>query len=161
MSGFRIPERGSVDKNSSLSFQLDSRVYTGFKGDTVASALLASGEKVFGRSFKLHRPRGIWGMGNEEPNVFLDVTRNGKTTPNLRATLIPLTDNLLLKSSNSWPDARKDWLGALDLLRKFIPPGFYYKTFIQPNWLFWEPLIRRLAGIGHLDPENYPMTHAS
>lgn len=158
MSGFRIPERGSVDKNSPLSFQLDSRVYAGFKGDTVASALLASGEKVFGRSFKLHRPRGIWGLGNEEPNVFLDVTRNGKTTPNLRATLIPLTNNLLLKSSNSWPDARKDWLGALDLLRKFIPPGFYYKTFIQPNWLFWEPLIRRLAGIGYLDPENYP-TH--
>ncbi|MCY4309156.1 MAG: 2Fe-2S iron-sulfur cluster-binding protein [Rhodobacteraceae bacterium] len=157
MSGFRIPERGSIDKNSPLSFQLDNRVYTGFKGDTVASALLASGERVFGRSFKLHRPRGIWGMGNEEPNIFLDATRNGKTTPNLRATLIPLTDNLVLKSSNSWPNARKDWLGSLDLLRKFVPPGFYYKTFIQPNWLFWEPLIRRLAGIGHLDPENHPM----
>ncbi len=156
MSGWRIPERGSVDHKSPLTFQFDGKVYSGFKGDTVASALLASGEKLFGRSFKLHRPRGIWGMGNEEPNIFLDVTHNGKTTPNLRATLVPLENDLSLKSSNSWPKAQKDWLATLDLLRKFIPSGFYYKTFIYPNWLFWEPLIRRLAGIGHLDPENYP-----
>lgn len=156
MSGWRIPEAGSIDQNSPLTFQLDGKTYSGFKGDTVAAALLASGEKVFGRSFKLHRPRGIWGMGNEEPNIFLDVNQNGKTTPNQRATLIQLDNNLDLKSSNSWPNAQKDWFGALDLLRKFIPPGFYYKTFIYPNWLFWEPLIRRLAGIGHLDPENYP-----
>ncbi len=156
MSGWRIPEKGPVDQKTPLSFQLDGKIYTGLKDDTAAAALLASGERIFGRSFKLHRPRGIWGMGNEEPNIFLDVTKNGKSIPNQRATLVQLENNLVLKSSNSWPNARKDWLGALDLLRKFIPPGFYYKTFIYPNWLFWEPLIRRMAGIGHLDPENHP-----
>ena len=156
MSGWRIPEKGAADQNSPLTFQLDGKIYSGHKGDTVAAALLASGEKVFGRSFKLHRPRGIWGMENEEPNIFLDVSQNGKSTPNQRATLVQLEHNLVLKSSNSWPNAQKDWLGALDLMRKFIPPGFYYKTFIYPNWLFWEPLIRRLAGIGYLDPKNCP-----
>ncbi len=156
MSGWRVPGKGSIDHKSPLIFQLDGKNYSGFEGDTAASALLASGEKLFGRSFKRHRPRGIWGMGNEEPNIFFDVTQDGKTTPNLRAPLVTLTNNLSLRSSNSWPNAQKDWLGVLDLLRKFIPPGFYYKTFMSPNWLFWEPLIRRLAGIGYLDPENYP-----
>ena len=156
MSGWRLPDGGSVDRRSLITFQLDGKTCSGFEGDTVAAAMLASGEKIFGRSFKLHRPRGIWGMGNEEPNIFLDVSSNGKSTPNQRATLVQLANNLVLNSSNSWPNAKKDWLGALDLLRNFIPPGFYYKTFISPNWLFWEPLIRRMAGIGHLDPDNFP-----
>ncbi len=90
MSGWRLPDGGAIDRSRPLPFSFDGKALSGFAGDTLASALLASGLRVLGRSFKYHRPRGLWGFGGEEPNAIFDVTEEGVTTPNLRATLTPL-----------------------------------------------------------------------
>ncbi|MBY6162103.1 (2Fe-2S)-binding protein [Mameliella alba] len=156
MSGWRHPELGQIDRAQPLSFRFDGATVGGYAGDTLASALLASGRRVIGRSFKYHRPRGLWGMGGEEPNALFDVTLDGVTTPNARATLTPLRDGMALASVNAPGGAARDPLRLLDLAQRFLPAGFYYKTFIAGGWMRYEPMIRRMAGLGRLDPGNRP-----
>ena len=160
MSGWRLPSGGGIDRDRPLGFTFDGQRLTGFAGDTLASALLASGPRILGRSFKYHRPRGLWGMGGEESNAIFDVTLNGKTTPNLRATQMMLTDGMALASVNAAPDAARDRFGVMDLAHRFIPAGFYYKTFMTLGWMRWEPMIRRMAGLGRVDPSHHPAADA-
>ncbi len=168
MSGYRLKSGGRVDRDCPVSFCFDGRSYQGVAGDTLASALLASGVMLFGRSFKYHRPRGVLGAGNEEPNALVSVDRgHGRVTPNLRATTVELYDGLIAHSQNRWPSLKHD-LGAInDRLGVFLPAGFYNKTFMWPR-SFWdklyEPAIRRMAGLGEApteeDPDHYAATYA-
>ncbi|RXV59451.1 sarcosine oxidase subunit alpha family protein [Roseovarius sp. A46] len=157
MSGWRHDKAGdAIDRNSPRYFSFDGKPLSGFAGDTLASALLASGTQVLGRSFKYHRPRGLWGLGGEEPNAIFDVTENGRTTPNTRATTESLRDGMALGSVNTAPDALRDRGAILDRLNRFLPGGFYYKTFMAFGWMRWEPMIRRMAGLGRLDSGHRP-----
>ncbi|MEM9900967.1 MAG: 2Fe-2S iron-sulfur cluster-binding protein [Pseudomonadota bacterium] len=157
MSGWRHTALGSeIDRARPLTFSFDGAHVAGFEGDTLASAVLASGHRIVGRSFKYHRPRGLWGMAADEPNAIFDVTANGVTTPNLRATTTPAQEGLDVRSVNAAPSAADDWFGLLDLAHRFLPAGFYYKTFMLAGWMAYEPLIRRLAGLGRLDPAHTP-----
>jgi sarcosine oxidase, subunit alpha len=162
---FRTPtEVGSrIDRSRPLNFSFDGKAYTGFQGDTLASALLANGVHLVGRSFKYHRPRGIFSAGPEEPNALVAVRRDAaRYVPNLRATQVELYEGLQTESQNRWPSLDFD-LGAVnDLISPFIPSGFYYKTFMWPRnaWhSFYEPRIRAAAGLGHSpeqpDPDRY------
>jgi sarcosine oxidase subunit alpha len=139
-----------------LAFSFDGKPLSGLEGDTIASALLAEGVRVVGRSFKYHRPRGIVGAGAEEPNAIVDVTLAGKTTPNVRATTEPLVDGMAVRAVNAAPTAEADRAGFLDRFAAFIPAGFYYKTFLWPDWHLFEPRIRAMAGLGRLDPAHEP-----
>jgi sarcosine oxidase, subunit alpha len=150
----RLPTGGGIDRGQSLAFTFDGSPHTGLKGDSIASALLASGVRVVGRSFKYHRPRGVWGAWTEEPNAIVDVTRGGLTTPNLRATTEALENDLAVRSVNASPTAIADRAAVLDQLSAFLPAGFYYKTFIWPRWETFEGAIRAMAGLGRLDPLN-------
>ncbi len=168
MSGFRLDQGGRIDRSRSINFSFDGVTYQGFAGDTLASALLANGVVLFGRSFKYHRPRGLLGAGSEEPNALVSVSRGtGRYTPNLRATAVELYEGLTATSQNRWPSLKFD-LGAInDRLGMFLPAGFYNKTFMWPR-SFWdklyEPLIRRAAGLGEapseVDPDHYSATYA-
>jgi sarcosine oxidase subunit alpha len=152
-----------VDRTRVLNFTFDGRPYTGFQGDTLASALLANGIHLVGRSFKYHRPRGIFSAGAEEPNALVAVRRDAaRYTPNLRATQVELYEGLQAESQNRWPSLDFD-VGAInDLVSPFIPAGFYYKTFMWPRsaWhSLYEPRIRATAGLGvapeQPDPDRY------
>ena len=168
MSGHRLPSGGRIDRASPIHFRFDGKSYSGFAGDTLASALLAHGVTLFGRSFKYHRPRGLLGAGSEEPNALVSVDKGpGRFTPNLRATGIEIYDGLNAVSQNRWPSLKTD-LGAInDRLGMFFPAGFYNKTFMWPR-SFWdrlyEPAIRRMAGLGDAptaeDPDTYASTYA-
>ncbi len=156
MSGLRLPSGGGVDRGRPLAFTFDGKPYGGSEGDSIASALIASGVSVVGRSFKYHRPRGIWGAWTEEPNAIVDVTRGGVTTPNLRATTEALENDLVVRSVNAAPTAAADRAALLDKLSAFLPAGFYYKTFLWPRWETFEGAIRGMAGLGRVDPDNRP-----
>src|ERR1700686_3632451 len=137
-----------IDRAHPLSFTFNGRRLYGFRGDTLASALLANGVGLVGRSFKLPRPRGIWSCGVEEPSALVDIGRGARRTPNVRATLLPLAEGLAAESVNCWPSVGFD-LGALTgACAALLPAGFYYKTFKWPNWHLFEPAIRRMAGLG-------------
>ena len=153
MSAKRLASGGSeIDRARPLSFTFDGRPVEGFAGDTVASALLASGRRVVGRSFKYHRPRGLWGAGVEEPNALVDIERDGRRTPNARATTEPARDGIVARSVNAVPNAEHDRNAFLDRFSRFIPAAFYYKTFMWPDWHLFEPRIRAMAGLGTVDP---------
>ncbi|MFP6773636.1 MAG: 2Fe-2S iron-sulfur cluster-binding protein [Alphaproteobacteria bacterium] len=162
----RLPSGGRIDRGKPLSFTFDGRRYQGFAGDTLASALLANGVRVVGRSFKYHRPRGIFGIGSEEPNALVQIGEGSRSEPNIRATQIDLHDGLVARSQNNWPSLRWDVAGVLGLLGRFLPAGFYYKTFMWPAnlWPRYEDLIRRTAGMGKSptapDPDIYEKRHA-
>jgi sarcosine oxidase subunit alpha len=157
MTGWRHDSLGrDIDRARPLRFTFDGRDVRGVAGDTIASALLAAGLRVVGRSFKYHRPRGIWGMGAEDPNAIFDITLDGVTRPNQRGTLTALQDGMAVRSVNAAPDAARDRFGALDLAHRFLPAGFYYKTFMAMGWMRWEPMIRKMAGLGRLDPAHAP-----
>jgi sarcosine oxidase, subunit alpha len=156
VSGVRLPSGGGVDRGRPCVFTFDGRPHVGFEGDSIASALLANGVGIVGRSFKYHRPRGIWGAWTEEPNAIVDVTRGGSTTPNLRATTEPLENDLAVRSVNAAPTAAGDRAALLDRLSPFLPAGFYYKTFLWPRWETYEGAIRAMAGLGRVDPDNRP-----
>ena len=157
MSGFRVPTGGAVDRGRPLAFTFDGKPFLGFQGDSIASALLANGVRVVGRSFKYHRPRGVWGAWTEEPNAIVDVTRSGRTTPNLRATVETLENDLQARSVNAAPTAAEDRAALIDRFSAFMPAGFYYKTFLWPRWETFEPAIRAMAGLGRVDPDNRPL----
>ncbi|MDZ4869592.1 MAG: sarcosine oxidase subunit alpha family protein [Alphaproteobacteria bacterium] len=157
--GYRLASGGRIDRSRPLHFRMDGVMHSGFAGDTLASALLANGVRVVGRSFKLHRPRGVMAAGVEETNALVDVGKGANAEANLKATEIELVDGLEARSVNAWPRADRDALGVLGLLKPFLPAGFYYKTFIRPSWDTYEGMIRRAAGLGHapvgVDPDTY------
>jgi sarcosine oxidase, subunit alpha len=152
----RLATGGAVDRVRPLAFTFDGKPYVGFAGDSIASALLANGVSIVGRSFKYHRPRGVWGAWTEEPNAIVDVTRDGKTTPNLRATTEPLENYMTVRSVNAAPTAAADRAALIDRLAPVLPAGFYYKTFLWPRWETFEGSIRAVAGLGRVDPDNRP-----
>jgi len=148
-----------LDRSQRLSFQFNGRTLSGHPGDTLASALLANGVDLVGRSFKLHRPRGIFSCGVEEPTGLVDLSVGATRTPNMRATLVELYEGLVAASVNCWPSVEFD-LGAVNnKMAALLPAGFYYKTFKWPNWHLFEPGIRRMAGLGRAsgqpDPDRY------
>ena len=163
----RLPEGGLIERSRSLSFTFDGRQYSAHPSDTLASALLANGVHLTGRSFKYHRPRGIYSAGPEEPNALITLGRGGRTEPNIPATVVEVYDGLAGRSQNRWPTLKVDLLAINSLLKPFLPAGFYYKTFMWPR-SFWyrlyEPMIRRAAGLGALsgeaDPDRYAHAHA-
>jgi sarcosine oxidase subunit alpha len=142
-----------IDRSHPVSFTFNGRPLTGFRGDTLASALLANGVRLVGRSFKLHRPRGVWSCGVEEPSALVDVGEGRRRTPNIRTTMLPIVEGLCARSVNCWPGVKLD-LGALTgAFAALLPAGFYYKTFMWPNWRLFEPAIRRMAGLGRAPRE--------
>ncbi len=146
----RLDEGGRIDRSRPLSFRFNGKPYAGFAGDTLASALLANGVMLVGRSFKLHRPRGIVGSGAEEPNAIMQIGSGTEATPNLRATQVLLYDGLEARSTRGWPGLRLD-IGAINnQLSRVFGAGFYYKTFMRPQrmWKHYEWLIRHSAGFG-------------
>jgi len=149
----RVQGKGQIDRSQPLRFSFDGVEYQGFKGDTLASALLANDVRLVGRSFKYHRPRGVLTAGSEEPNAMVEVVDGNHHTPNVRATMQELFDGLAARSQNRYPSLKHDLLGVNDLFAPFLSAGFYYKTFMWPR-AFWErlyePLIRRAAGLGTL-----------
>ncbi|QKD00305.1 sarcosine oxidase subunit alpha family protein [Mesorhizobium loti] len=153
MTASRLTTGGSaIDRSCPIRFSFDGATVDGFAGDTIASALLANDVAVVGRSFKYHRPRGIWGGGVEEPNALVDVG-GPQATPNTRATTEPARDGLVAKSVNATPNALADRNAFLDRFSRFIPAAFYYKTFMWPDWHMFEPRIRAMAGLGKVDTD--------
>ena len=162
MSSHRLSSGGRIDRSKTVAFRFDGQDLTGHPGDTLASALLANGVQLVGRSFKYHRPRGILTAGTAEPNALVTTGMGGRTEANSRATMIELYDGLTARSQNRWPSLAFD-VGAVNgLLSPFLSAGFYYKTFMWPA-AFWEkvyePLIRKAAGLGkasyEADPDSY------
>ncbi len=163
----RLETGGVIDRDKKLGFTFDGRSYTGYEGDTLASALLANGVLLLGRSFKYHRPRGLLAAGSEEPNALVQLETGSYTEPNTRATCVELYEGLVARSQNCWPSAGFD-IGAINsLVSRFLPAGFYYKTFMWPAsmWMTYEKFIRKAAGLGVSpstpDPDNYHSTYAS
>ena len=158
---FRNPEGGRINRTRLLRFSFDGTSYAGYAGDTLASALLANGIKLVGRSFKYHRPRGIIGIGPEEPNALVQLREGARIEPNVRATQTELYDGLVATSQNRWPSLHFDVGGFSNVLSRFFPAGFYYKTFMWPAgaWQYYERFIRRAAGLGKSpsepDPDRY------
>ena len=154
--------QGLVDINSEITFAFNDKQYTAHPGDTLASALLANGQRMVGRSFKYHRPRGVFSSGSEEPNALVELRRGAHLEPNTRATVTELFDGLQARSQNHRGPLGFDLMGINDLLSPFLSAGFYYKTFMWPK-AFWEklyePIIRASAGLGSLsglpDPDTY------
>jgi methylglutamate dehydrogenase subunit C len=164
---FRMETGGLVDRTRAISFTFDGHTYAGHPGDTLASALLANGVRLVGRSFKLHRPRGIFSAGTEEPNALAELGEGARREPNTRMTTTELHDGLVAGSQNRYPSLRFDLLSVNSLIAPLLSAGFYYKTFMWPAsfWeKFYEPLIRRSAGLGRAarepDPDRYEAMHA-
>jgi sarcosine oxidase subunit alpha len=155
-----------IDRTHKIHFSFDGKQMMGFAGDTVASAVLANGQRLFGRSFKYHRPRGVIGLGSEEMNALIGVGDGVRREPNLRATQIELYESLTAVTQNHWPSLKFDIGSINSKFSRFIPGGFYYKTFMWPK-TFWkhvyEPFIRRAAGLGKApegsDPDTYENIH--
>jgi heterotetrameric sarcosine oxidase alpha subunit len=164
---FRLEGGGLIDRTTALRFRFDNRELVGHKGDTLASALLANGVRLVGRSFKYHRPRGIFTAGSDEPNALVELRSGARREPNTRATTAELYDGLEATSQNRWPSLEFDLMAVNGLLGPLISAGFYYKTFMWPA-AFWEkvyePLIRRAAGLGRAsrlpDPDAYEQAYA-
>ncbi len=162
----RLASGGRIDRSKTLLFRFDGLNLQGHPGDTLASALLANGVRVLGRSFKYHRPRSVLTAGPYEPSALVELRSEARREANVPATTIELFDGLRSTSQNRWPSLSFD-MGAINsTFSRFLPAGFYYKTFMWPP-AFWEkvyePLIRRAAGMGRAsrepDPDTYEHTH--
>lgn len=155
-----------IDRSKPLDFSFDGKKLKGFAGDTLASALLANNVSTVARSFKYHRPRGITGIGIEEPNGFVEIGQGAQRLPSQHAVSVPLTQGLYARSQNAWPSLHFDLHGLIDRARPLLPAGFQYKTFKWPvkAWSFYESRIRKLGGIGRIpdgpDPDRYEHVHA-
>ena len=156
-----------IDRDRPVEFTFNGRALRGLAGDTLASALLANGQMLMGRSFKYHRPRGPVASGPEEPNALVNMGSGGRLEPNQRATVTELFDGLAATSQNHWPTLETDFGAANSLAARMLPAGFYYKTFIHPRWAWkhlFEPIIRRSAGLGRApverDVDRYEHVHA-
>ncbi len=148
---YRLDNIGLINRDKKVSFKFNGKRYYGYEGDTLASALIANGVHLIGRSFKYHRPRGFFGSGVDEPYAKVQLYKNGESEPNVSATEIEIFEGLESESVNCWPSVNFD-VGAINnFLNKFLPAGFYYKTFMWPK-SFWykiyEPFIRKAAGFG-------------
>lgn len=166
MTGSRLSRGGRIDRTRPLGFTFEGRRYTGYAGDTLASALIANDVLLVGRSFKLHRPRGIMSAGAEEPNALVQLEGGAFAQPNQRVTQVELYDGLVARSVNAWPSLRRDVAALSGWLSPMMAAGFYYKTFMWPR-AFWrriyEPAIRHMAGLGVApvapDPDTYDKIH--
>jgi len=149
----RVEGRGRIDRSQPVSFTFDGKTVRGFKGDTVASALLGRDIRLMGRSFKYHRPRGVLTAGSEEPNALIQVGKGHAMVPNVRATVQEVHEGLMVTSQNRVGPIDRDLMAVNDLMWPFLSAGFYYKTFMWPR-AFWEglyePIIRRAAGLGRM-----------
>ncbi len=168
MSGYRLADRGLVDRSRTIGFAWDGRTMQGFAGDTLASALMANGEHVVGRSFKYHRPRGVMSAGPEEGGALVTVGAGARREPNAKATQVEICPGLTAFGQNAWPNVRFDLGRVNDLFNRFFAAGFYYKTFMgfgrgTAEWMFFEKLIRHAAGMGSAsrepDPDSYDIVH--
>ena len=165
---WRLERGGEIDRSRRLGFEFDGTRYEGFAGDTLASALLANGVHLVARSFKYHRPRGIFSAGCEEPSALVQLARGARTEPNTRPTVVELYEGLQAASQNRWPSLRFDVGAVANALWPLLPAGFYYKTFMWPGtprgWLKYEHFIRRAAGMGTAprtpDPARYGHQYA-
>jgi sarcosine oxidase, subunit alpha len=161
---YRLDSGGLIDRSRVLAFEHDGRRLSGFGGDTLASALLANGQRIVGRSMKFHRPRGVFSSGMEEPNGLVQLGDAESAIPSARATLVPLAQGLRSRSQAGWPSVQFDVLRVLDAAAPLFAAGFYNKTFMWPRWSWFEPAIRRLAGLGTspvlADPDHYELRNA-
>ncbi|MEC8918227.1 MAG: sarcosine oxidase subunit alpha [Pseudomonadota bacterium] len=163
----RLAQGGRIDRARTLSFTFNGKRYSGHTGDTLASALLANGVDIVNRSFKYSRPRGIVAAGAEEPNALVQLgSIEAAQVPNVRATQQALFDGLTAQSTNGWPNVQRDVMSLVGKLGgRFMPPGFYYKTFMAPAsmWMTYEKYIRKGAGLGRSpmerDPDSYDHLH--
>lgn len=162
MSGQRLPEQGlRIDRSKPLRFTFNGRSYSGFAGDTLASALLAAGETVLSRSWKYHRPRGILTAGIEEPAALAQIESGAHTIPNAKMPEVELYADLRAEAVNAWPAAWQRWLSINRNFSALFPAGFYYKTFMWPAkaWMLYEKIIRKAGGLGAaptaLDNDRY------
>ena len=151
----RLHNTGRINRARQIDFTFNGRTMSGYEGDTLASALLANGVMLVGRSFKYHRPRGIVTAGTEEPNALVQLERGASTISNMLATRVPLYDGLDAASVNCWPSPSFDVMAVNSLFHRMLPAGFYYKTFMWPvsGWKVYEHFIRRAAGLGR-SPEQ-------
>ncbi|HEX3537549.1 MAG TPA: 2Fe-2S iron-sulfur cluster-binding protein [Stellaceae bacterium] len=164
---YRLASGGRIDRSRVLPFQFGDGEYEGHPGDTLASALLANGVRLVGRSFKYHRPRGFFAAGPEEPSALVQLEAAAFAEPNRLAPDIPLYNGLRASRQHAWPSLNFDLGAFADRAAPFLPAGFYYKTFIRPaaawRWL-WEPALRHMAGLGRApdepDPSRYDHAHA-
>ena len=162
--GYRLEKGGHIDRSQQIHFRWNGRKMPAFAGDTVASALLANDVAIVGRGMKLHRPRGVFSIGPEEPNAFVSLGRGAELEPSARATMIPVREGLEVRAQNAWPGVGFDLGRTLDRTAGLWHAGFYNKTFMWPSWNFWEGQIRRMAGIAKAprerDPARYDAVHA-
>jgi sarcosine oxidase subunit alpha len=160
----RLPDGGVIDRSRPLQFTFDGRQLTGYAGDTLASALLANEVRVVARSFKYHRPRGIYTAGEEEPCALVEIGDGNARVPTCRAPMVPLTDGLVARSQHCWPSLEFDVGRIIDFTHRLWPAGFYNKTFKWPDWQSWEGWVRRAAGLGRPltgpDPDRYEQVNA-
>ena len=162
----RLPIGGRIDRATSLPFTFNGKRYEGCAGDTLASALLANGVTLVARSWKYHRPRGIVGSGVEEPNAIVQLENGARTIPNARATEVALYEGMVANSVNAWPSVDFDLMAMSGLFARFMPAGFYYKTFMWPRsfWMKYEHFIRKASGLGTApgepDPDVYDKMNA-
>lgn len=173
MSAKRLDSGGRIDRNQPVKFQWDGKPLRGYDGDTLASALLANGQTILGRSFKYHRPRGLMSAGVEESGAIVTIGSADRTDANVKATMQELYEGLEASGQNAWPNVRYDVGGVNNALGRFFSAGFYYKTFmgIPPFewgrgtgvWMQYEKLIRKAAGMGRAsrepDPDSYEHGH--
>lgn len=167
MTSYRLDKGGLIDRSTALRFTFDGALHVGHQGDTLASALLANGVTLMGRSFKYHRPRSVITAGAAEPNALVELREGGRKEANTRATMVELYDGLVSKSQNNWPSLNFDVGAVTSLASSVFVAGFYYKTFMWPK-SFWEkiyePIIRRAAGLGTAsklpDPDKYEKSYA-
>lgn len=155
----RLQSGGVIDRRKPITFRFNGKTYRGYEGDNLASALLANGVDVFARSFKYHRPRGVFSAGEEEPCALVETGEGASRAPTCRAPMVPLTEGLVANSQTGWPSVDFDLGRVIDFTHGLWPAGFYNKTFKWPSWQSWEGLIRKSAGLGRPltepDPDHY------
>jgi sarcosine oxidase subunit alpha len=157
----RLSTGGLINRQKTVKFSFNGRSYEGLEGDTLASALLANGVKLVARSWKYHRPRGILSAGVEEPNALVQLFEGARTVPNARMTEVTLVNGLVAHSIHAKPSIEFDLRSVNSLFSRFLPAGFYYKTFMasQKAWHFFEHHIRKASGLGdsptQADPDYY------
>ena len=157
----RLSSGGRIDRSLPLTFRFNGRTCQGYAGDTLASALLANGIRVVGRSFKYHRPRGIMAIGADEPNAIVQLGTGAATIPGLRATEVELYDGLVATTARGWPGLNFDLLAVNEFFSPLLSAGFYYKTFMAPGflWRWYEHGLRHASGLGisprETDPDSY------
>jgi methylglutamate dehydrogenase subunit C len=152
----RTDKPAHIDRSNRITFTFDGKTLAGFEGDTLASALLANGKTLLGRSFKYHRPRGVIAAGLEEPNALFTTGVNGRTEPNTIGPATELVSGLTARSQNAWPSLNFDVMAVNQMLSPIFSAGFYYKTFMGPlkkSWMMYEPIIRKAAGLGSAVPD--------